>query len=482
MRRLPHRVAFRWGVPQALALSMGLVITLLMGVTSVLQIRQERAAGYEKLRDEGLNLAYGLHDLAADLLYASDVDRLRDIAPVLTRQDDIQYVRISRPDGRVVVDTDQPKSVPRMAVADAVVSDVVDPSEAVRPAVDTFEVSAPLRAGDQALGTIYVGINTSSVEPGVRDAILREIMQSFTLIVIGVGISVLLGLYIVRPIKRLATATQSIAEGEFLSSGLGGRTDEIGDLARGFDEMSHALKLSHEELERRVEQRTALLRASEGRARQLARQMVGLQESERRNIARELHDELGQELTGLRFRLEAVRGRSDQEARSILDEGIKLMEGLTKKVRDLSVALRPTMLDDLGLLPALNSLVRRLGDQTGIRVDLKHDGLNGHLPADAETAAYRTVQEGLTNVARHASTDHASLSVTIRGEAIEILIEDHGVGFDPDMALTSVKTTGLANMRERLELLGGELSVESVQGEGSRLRAQIPLEDRAEEK
>ena len=94
------------------------------------------------------------------------------------------------------------------------------------------------------------------------------------------------------------------------------------------------------------------------------------------------------------------------------------MEGLTKRVRDLSVALRPTMLDDLGLLPALNSLVRRLGDQTGIRLDLEHKGLDGHLPADAETAAYRTVQEGLTNVARHAGTDHASLPWSRRSDKL----------------------------------------------------------------
>ncbi|GIV95524.1 MAG: hypothetical protein KatS3mg057_0181 [Herpetosiphonaceae bacterium] len=224
------------------------------------------------------------------------------------------------------------------------------------------------------------------------------------------------------------------------------------------------------ELELPVQQRTRQLQA-------LSRQLLAVQETERRYLARELHDEIGQGLTGLKLTLEMItpvpehRPRLEQ-ARSILNE-------LLGQVRDLSLDLRPAMLDDLGLLPALLWLFNRYTTRTGIQVDFKHAGLEDRCATEVETSAYRIIQEALTNVARHAAVDAVSVCVLNERRVLSIRVEDQGIGFEPERAFTSGTSSGLAGMRERAALLGGELIIESAPDEGTRLVAILPLGDTA---
>ena len=218
--------------------------------------------------------------------------------------------------------------------------------------------------------------------------------------------------------------------------------------------------------------------------RSLARQLVNVQEKERGHIARELHDEIGQELTGLRFFLETARRSSDRDGDRdrdrALERGLHLLAGLMGKVHDLSLSLRPSSLDDLGLPAALRSLTWRFSSQSGIRVRFEHSGPEDRMDSDIETAAYRIVQEGLTNVARHAQTSDAAVSVRALEGTMEIVIEDQGVGFDPNAVPFDPTSVGLAGMRERVSLLGGNLAVESAPGKGTRLEVRLPVRDAAE--
>ena len=200
----------------------------------------------------------------------------------------------------------------------------------------------------------------------------------------------------------------------------------------------------------------------------LALAAVLLEENERRNLARELHDEIGQTLTGLKLRLEAGQ---TQEARGLVEE-------LMSSVRNLSLDLRPAMLDDLGLLPALLWLFERYTAQTGVKVAFEHDGLTGRLASETETAAFRIVQEALTNVARHAGAEQAVVRVWQNGKTLGVQIDDGGKGFDPKAAANG-KTGGLSGMRERAAALGGQLTLESKPGEGVRVLAELPLSSRA---
>jgi len=223
------------------------------------------------------------------------------------------------------------------------------------------------------------------------------------------------------------------------------------------------------------------VRAGHERLQTLSRQLVEVQEAERRHIARELHDEVGESLTGLKLLLEMSACLPANEFTASLGEAQALVNELMTRVRDLSLELRPAMLDDLGLLPALLWHFDRYTAQTNVRVIFKHTGLEERRFApEVETAAYRIVQEALTNVARHAGVSDVTVQLRADQDTLGMQIEDQGTGFDPG-AVAASATTGLAGMRERAGLLGGQLTVESALGVGTCVTAELPLGGPAEE-
>lgn len=199
-----------------------------------------------------------------------------------------------------------------------------------------------------------------------------------------------------------------------------------------------------------------------------------VEEAERRRIARELHDEVGQILTGLKLALDMADRREQS-----LSEAKALVNDLMARVRNLSLDLRPAMLDDLGLAPALLWLIERWTRSSGVQVDFRHGGLDDRrFPAEVETAAYRTVQEALTNCARHAEARRVTVRVVASDDVLTVSVEDDGKGFNPD-AVPAGTSSGVVGMRERASLLGGTFTLESTFGTGTRLTAELPLGETA---
>jgi PAS domain S-box-containing protein len=217
------------------------------------------------------------------------------------------------------------------------------------------------------------------------------------------------------------------------------------------------------------------MRAGRERQQTLSRRLVDIQETERRHIAHELHDEIGQLLTGLKLTLEMTGRRLAEADRAGLRRAQTLVDELVGRVRDLSLDLRPAMLDDLGLVPALVWAMERYTERTGVRVRFHHVGPDRRFPPAVETAAYRLVQEALTNVARHAGVQEAQVGLRITGDALEIAIEDAGTGFDPAAVLAAGASSGLPGMRERAVFLGGDFTIGSAPGAGTRVTARLPL-------
>lgn len=223
------------------------------------------------------------------------------------------------------------------------------------------------------------------------------------------------------------------------------------------------------------------VRAGRQRLQALSHKLMEVQENERRHIARELHDEIGQSITALKLLLQMASSLPGPRAEANLREAQVLIDELMGRVGELSLDLRPAMLDDLGLLPALLWHFGRYTDQTGVRVTFRHTGLERRrLPTGIETAVYRIVQEALTNIARHAGVDEAAVQVWAGQDVLSVQIEDQGCGFRPEAALTAATSSGLQGMHERAVLLGGCLTLESAPGRGTRLTADLPLSGRLE--
>lgn len=218
------------------------------------------------------------------------------------------------------------------------------------------------------------------------------------------------------------------------------------------------------------------VQAGHERLQTLSRRLVEIQEAERRAIARELHDEVGQILTGLSLSLEMVNRPPLEQIPSRLAHARSLVSELLQQVREMSLQLRPPMLDDLGLLPTLRWYFDRYTTQTGIQVAFKHAGLErGRFGNDIEVGVYRMVQEALTNAARYAETHEVVVRLWVSQAVIGVQIADEGRGFDPVAALASHTSSGLAGMQERLRLLGGELAIDAAPGQGSCLTVELPL-------
>lgn len=212
-------------------------------------------------------------------------------------------------------------------------------------------------------------------------------------------------------------------------------------------------------------------RSANDRLRLLSRSLVAVQEGERRHLGRELHDQIGQILTGLKFLLESSRGAGPSVAQERLGRAEELVQQLFEEVRTLSLELRPPMLDDAGLLPALISLIERFKSQSPLDVHFRH-GVVRRFDSEAEIAAFRIVQEALTNAARHARAQRVIVRVWTADGSLLVQVDDDGGGFDVDAC--EAKGAGLSSMRERADLVGGRLSIESSAA-GTTISVELPM-------
>ncbi len=229
------------------------------------------------------------------------------------------------------------------------------------------------------------------------------------------------------------------------------------------------LEALNRSLEAQVIARTRELQA-------LSLRLLRIQEDERRAIARELHDEVGQLLTGLKLQLEsAQKAAGDLPLRTQIAEAMATASSLLEHVRVLTQQYRPRVLDDLGLQPALEWHAKQFTKQTGIEIALDLSLPAGRLPGELETVAYRIIQEALTNAARHAQAKLVSITATTDDKKLIVEISDRGRGFDVTKALARTDSLGLAGLRERVNLAGGRIEIFSRVGEGTRISAEFPL-------
>jgi PAS domain S-box-containing protein len=220
------------------------------------------------------------------------------------------------------------------------------------------------------------------------------------------------------------------------------------------------------------------VRAGRERLQTLSRRLVEIQESERRYVARELHDEAGQALTSLMVGLRLLE-REAQRPEAVVAgvaELKRMVDGVLENLHRLAMDLRPASLDHLGLVAALRQYAEAVSDQHGLVVQFETVGFHDRLPSDVESSIYRMVQEALTNVIRHARATRVDVLLEQRDDKLIVIVEDNGVGFDPLAAMQNGRL-GLFGVRERAEMLGGRLVLESAAGAGTTLLVEVPYGD-----
>ncbi len=228
-------------------------------------------------------------------------------------------------------------------------------------------------------------------------------------------------------------------------------------------------------LQKQADQQRRRTERAEQELRSLSSQLVHAQEQERRTISRELHDEIGQTLTGLGIELanfEHLREGPQSEYRSHLADAKRLTEETLRTVRNIAMGLRPSMLDDSGIVPAVRWQASELSRRTGTPVELQIEGDFSGLGDEGRTCLYRVVQEALTNCARHAEATTIQITMQGKKESVCLSIRDDGLGFDTGRARTGL---GLIGIEERVKELGGSLAVRSWPNPGTLLRVEIPL-------
>jgi len=274
---------------------------------------------------------------------------------------------------------------------------------------------------------------------------------------------------------------------ERLNENLRLRSADLAALDRQLKQEVAQRKVTEEALRKSEKHYGQLLlqsRRMQEQLRFLSRQLLLAHEEERKKISRELHDVIAQNLTGINVRLAALKKDA-----ALNTTGLERSIGRTQKLVERSVnivhrfarELRPTVLDDLGLIPALRAFLKSFTKQTGIRVNLSAFAEVEQVNGDKRTVLYRVAQEGLTNVARHAQASRVELNIRHLDGAICMSITDNGKGFRERRVLHAKKgqRLGLLGMRERLEMVGGNFTVSSQPGKGTTLLAHIPLIDRA---
>ncbi len=338
-------------------------------------------------------------------------------------------------------------------------------------------------SSEPLLGLLLTDIAVSPMEAAISANLQEKLLWWVGAIAVTVVVvNLVLSRFVLRRLEALAGAITGLGEGKRTLPLPEAQCDEIGQVAAAFNTMAQQVE------ERDTENRalSADLRRQHAQRGELLRRLITAQETERQRVARELHDELGQALTGLALRAELMERlliSDSNSARANLDQIRTLINETMERMYDLILDLRPSALDDLGLAVALRVYAERLLCGTGVAFELAVDRLNNRLPPTIEVALYRIFQETLSNVVRHARASNVIIKLARRNGTFEGSVEDDGQGFDLESVHRNGHTPhglGLLGIQERVAQCGGKLSIVSRPGSGTRVHVCIPLmEDEA---
>ncbi len=331
---------------------------------------------------------------------------------------------------------------------------------------------------ERLLGVLLTDIPMAPMELALTDDLRENLLWSAIALLVAIIVAnVTISRFMLRRLSKMAAAMADLGHGQLPSQLAEGPPDEIGQLAHAFNRMAQQVQTRESENSKL----SGDLRRQSGQQRELLKQLISAQEDERRRVARELHDQLGQFLAGLALQTGALERLISQEPSRALEQLShirSLTTETTERMYNLILDLRPSVLDDLGLVAAVRAYSERLLAGTGITMEMNVGELSERLPPEYETVLYRVYQEAFVNIVRHANATHIQITLACHTGEFRGQISDDGQGFDPEQVKPDGQSRhglGLLGMQERLHQCQGRLEIVSRPGQGTQLSIVMPL-------
>lgn len=324
-----------------------------------------------------------------------------------------------------------------------------------------------VRQKARIIGFVKITMDKEMLSRRINDLLFKSLLMGILFLLIGSGGTYLVVNRITKPLNRLTNSVKIIGSGGMVEEVPVETDDEIGKLARAFNNMSESLK-----------KREEALKESAKRLRSLSSRLIEAQEQERRRISKGLHDELGQALALLKHRIRAIKKQSQTQLQKECHDVILYIDQIIENVRRLSKDLSPSILEDLGLSAAIEWLIKNFEKQYAIQTSVDMVNIDQLFSIETQTNLYRIFQEALTNIGKHAQATQAAFHVKEEKDHILFIIKNDGKGFDVNEAITKSVTErgmGLAAMNERAHMLGAKLEIMSRTGSGTTISLKIPV-------
>ncbi len=484
--------------------TLGLVIPLLLivGMFTLVKYLRRSDTVFNSLSILASNSGQVIEFNLRRAMLADDFDEVRTLLDAIGQTPEFSAVSVLDTSGEVIfapdevgvglrMDNRQEDCQPchHLPAAERPASIVVDNAagervfRSMRPIENSQECQKCHKTDGRLLGLLLTDIPAELMEAAVNADLHENLLWSaatilIVIIVVNVGLSQL----VLRRLERLARAIAGLGEGRSHLALPESQPDEIGQLSTAFNTMARQVetreaentKLSHD-LQRQIAHRNDLLQ-----------RLISAQENERKRVAQELHDELGQALSGLALRvglLERYMQQNPQAANAQLNDIRSLIEDTSDAMYDLILDLRPSTLDDLGLASALRDYADRVLKGSDITFDLEAEGLEERLPPTIETSLYRVFQELMSNIVHHAEAHSIQIRLCRHNGTFEGSIRDDGTGFDLSAILmdgSSPRGLGLMGIQERVAQCGGSVRFITEPGAGTQVHVEVPLGEEPE--
>lgn len=333
------------------------------------------------------------------------------------------------------------------------------------------DILSPIENGD--VGYVRVGMAESRTQAMILGKIGELIIATILVCIAAAGIVYYVTRLITRSINNLVEVATGISEGNLSLRANEASNDEVGKLARAFNEMTDSLISSNTEVEKLLNE----LQEKDGIRDMLISKLLSAQEDERRRISRELHDETSQALTSLMVTMRVMANEAkDDEQHTLLTSCREVTASILREIRDLAVELRPPILDDMGLIPAIRKYVHNFEDKYGLEVVLTLPSNECTMDSHKAVALYRILQESMTNVVKHTSASKIQITLTLQNQHIQLMVRDngHGIQLQDFEKARQQDRIGIYGMRERAVLLGGSFHLESKSEGGTELSVSLP--------